>query len=360
MSLNQRRDLISQLEKTRNSRVLSYFLSDRETFPPGVPGYSRLLDTEPQLLFIDQLRSIGRTRQIDLFLYTRGGDTNAVWPLISLLREYCERLTVIVPSRAHSGGTLICLGADEVVMTQFAELSPIDPTVGNQFNPVDPRNPQNVLGISVEDVTAYFDLCKGKDVGIKDEQNLLEVLKELTAKVNPLALGNVQRVYLQIRMLAEKLLLLHMDSKHDADKIKKIIEALATKFYSHVHAITRKEAIPLLGDWVRSPTKEEEPIIWELFNSYAETLELRNRFNLPQVMRDEPTHDLRVTGAFIESRELAHIHILELKVMQRPNFPPGVQVQVPPGQALPLVPWVGRAYDFGIRAMGWRVNSEGV
>jgi hypothetical protein len=360
MSLNQRRDLISQLEKARNSRVLSYFLSDRETFPLGVPGYSTLLGTEPQLLFIDQLRSIGRTRQIDLFLYTRGGDTNAVWPLISLLREYCERLTVIVPSRAHSGGTLICLGADEVVMTQFAELSPIDPTVGNQFNPVDPRNPQNVLGISVEDVTAYFDLCKGKDVGIKDERNLLEALKELTAKVNPLALGNVQRVYLQIRMLAEKLLLLHMDSKHDADKIKKIIEALTTKFYSHVHAITRKEAIPLLGDWVRSPTEEEEPIIWELFDSYAETLELRNRFNLPQVMGDEATHDLRVIGAFIESRELAHIHILELKVMQRPNFPPGVQVQVPPGQALPLVPWAGRAYDFGIRAMGWRVNSEGV
>jgi hypothetical protein len=360
MSLDQRRDLISQLEAVRNSRVLSYFLSDRETFPPSVPGYSTILGTEPQLLFIDQLRSIGRTRQIDLFLYTRGGDTNAVWPLISLLREYCEKLTVIVPSRAHSGGTLICLGANEVVMTQFAELSPIDPTVGNQFNPVDPRNPQNVLGISVEDVAAYFDLCKGKDVGIKDERNLLEALKELTAKVNPLALGNVQRVYLQIRMLAEKLLLLHMDSKHDADRIKKIIEALTTKFYSHVHAITRKEAIPLLGDWVRSPTEEEEPFILALFDSYAETLELRNRFNLPQVIGDEPTHDFQVIGAFIESRELAHIHILELRVMQRPNLPPGVQVQVPPGQPLPLVPWVGRAYDFGIRAMGWRVNSEGV
>ena len=117
-------------------------------------------------------------------------------------------------------------------MTQSAELSPIDPTVGNQFNPVDPRNPQNVLGISVEDVTAYFDLCKGKDVGIKDERNLLEALKEMTAKVNPLALGNVQRVYLQIRMLAEKLLSLHLDSKRDAEKIKKIIEALTTKFYS--------------------------------------------------------------------------------------------------------------------------------
>lgn len=360
MSLNDRRDLISQLERVRNSRVLCYFLSDRETFPPGIPGYSTQLGTEPQLLFIDQLRSIGRTRQIDLFLYTRGGDTNAVWPLINLLRGYCEKLTVIVPWRAHSGGTLICLGADEIVMTESAELSPIDPTTGNQFNPQDPRNPQNLLGISVEDVAAYFNLCKGKDVGIQNERNLLEVLKELTGKINPLALGNVQRVYLQIRVLAEKLLLLHMDSKDDAVKLKEITEALTTKFYSHVHAITRKEAIPLLGDWVRPPTEDEEPIIWALFNSYAETLELRQRLNLPQIIGDDPIHDLRVIGAFIESTELFHIHIMELRVMQRPNFPPGVQVQVPPGQPLPLVPWVGRAYDFGIRGMGWRINNDGV
>jgi hypothetical protein len=96
MSFIQRKDLISQLERARNSRVLSYFLSDRETFPPSVPGYLTGLGTEPQLLFMDQLRSIGKTRQIDLFLYTRGGDTNAVWPLISLLREHCDKLTVIV------------------------------------------------------------------------------------------------------------------------------------------------------------------------------------------------------------------------------------------------------------------------
>jgi len=77
-------------------------------------------------------------------------------------------------------------------------------------------------------------------------------------------------------------------------------------------------------------------------------------------MGDQPTHDLQVVGAFIESMELSHIYILELRVLQRPNFPPGVQVQIPPGQPLPLVPWVGRAYDFGIRTMGWQVNNAGV
>jgi hypothetical protein len=189
---------------------------------------------------------------------------------------------------------------------------------------------------------------------------LLDVVKELTGKVHPLALGNVERVYLQIRVLAEKLLSLHMDPKTNTSKIKEIIEALTKKFYSHVHAITRKEAIPLLGDWVRSPTEEEEQIIWDLFNSYAETLQLRNKLHLPHIMGDQPVLDLTVVGAFIESIELSYVHILELKVMQRPNLPPNVQVQVPPGQPLPLVPWVGRAYDFGIKKVGWQVNDQGV
>lgn len=359
MAYNDRRQLIASLEKFRDSRVICYFLSDRETFPPGLPGFSTSLGSEPALLFVDQLRVIGRVQQLDLFLYTRGGATDSVWPLVRLLREHCEKLTVIVPFRAHSGGTLVCLGADEVIMSDFAELSPIDPTTGNQFNPSDPANPQNRFGISVEDVAAYFKLSEER-AGITQESHRLEALKELTGKVHPLALGNVQRVYMLIRRLAHSLLTLHMDEKSQSKKIDEIIEALTEKFYSHVHAITKAEAIPLLGDWVRSPTKEEELLIWDLFNSYASTLELRTKFNLPEYMGDELTRDLHVVGAFIESTQASHVYTTMLRVAQRPNLPPNVQVQVPPGAPIPLAPWVSRAYDFGIQNSGWRLNNEGI
>ena len=118
MGYQERKKLISNLERVRGSRVLCYFLSDRETFPQGMPGFSTQLGTEPHLLFVDQLWAIGRMNQLDHFLYTRGGATDSVWPFVNLLRGYCEKLTVLVPFRAHSGGTLICLGADEVIMTQ--------------------------------------------------------------------------------------------------------------------------------------------------------------------------------------------------------------------------------------------------
>ena len=355
-----RRELIAQLEKVRGSRVLTYFLSDREAFPPAVPGFSALqLATEPHLLVVDQLRRIGKPDKLDLFLYTRGGDTNSVWPLVSLLREHCKKLGVIVPFKAHSAGTLVCLGADEVIMTEMSELSPIDPTTTNAFNPRDPGNTQVPLGISVEDVTAYLRLAYER-VGITSRQQKIEVLKELTRRVDPLALGNVERVYMQIRQLALRLLTLHMTEPKNSAKCDKIIEALTEKFYSHLHIITRKEAIRLLGDWVRPPNTKEESLIWELFNSYADTFDIRHRLNLPEYMGDEPTRDLSVTGALIESTELSHMFTTEMRVIQRPNLPPNVQIQVQPGNVLPLSPMFGRAFDFSIRRVGWKLNQAEV
>jgi hypothetical protein len=243
-------------------------------------------------------------------------------------------------------------------MTDAAELSPIDPTTGNQFNPTDPANPQNRFGISVEDVAAYFELSE-KRAGITQESYKLDVLKELTQKVHPLALGNVQRVYMQIRQLAHKLLALHLDEEENAQKIDQIIKALTEEFYSHVHSISRREAIALMGDWVRPPTEKEAPIIWDLFNSYADTINLRQKFQLPEYMSDAQIRDLTVIGGFIESTEISHVHTTAMMVIQRPNLPPNVQIQIPPGSAIPLAPGFSRSYEFSIQQMGWKVNEEG-
>lgn len=301
MGYEHRKLLIQALEDARGSRVLSYMLSDRDTFPPGLAGYSTALAGEPQQIVLDLLDEIGQVRNLDLFLYTRGGSTEAVWPLVTALRAHCERLAVIVPFRAHSAGTLLCLGADQVVMMPGSELSPIDPTTGNQFNPRDPLNAANQYGISVEDVVAYFDLAEER-AEIRDEQYRTEVFKQLTAQVHPLALGNVQRVYMLIRALARKLLLLHVDEEQQAT-LKRIIEGLTTEFYSHIHSISLSEAEELLGDWVRAATAEEREAIRSLYMAYRETFGLGQKFNLPEVIGDEQTMDLHVLGALLETSE---------------------------------------------------------
>jgi hypothetical protein len=364
LSFIERKELILKLEGIRKSRVLSYFLSDRETNPPGFPGFLQNLTNEPQLLFWDQLEGLGKPKRLDLFLYTRGGNTDSIWPLISILREKCEHLSVIIPFKAHSGGTLIAFGADEIIMTELAQLSPIDPTTGNQFNPIDPINPRNRLGISVEDVRAYFDLAATLG-GITEEAHKLEVFKQLTGSgpnsVHPLALGNVHRVTRQIEELAQQLLASHIDKKENEKKIKAITKTFISEFYSHVHAISRKEAIAVMGDWVKIPTEEENSAIMSLFNSYVETLELRKKFSIPDYMGDDTTKNLTVVGGFLESAGLQHVYLTKMKIVQRPVLPPNMQVQVPPGQSAPLVPWAPRAYDItSIQDVGWQINTDGV
>ncbi len=352
MSYAERAGALRSLEAARQSRILAYFLSDRETFPPGAPGFATMLSTEPQLIIVELLKEIGYVDRLDLFLYTRGGATECVWPLVVVLREHCKTLSVIVPFRAHSAGTMICLGADEVIMTDFAELSPIDPTTGNQFNPRDPTNPLNQFGISVEDVVAYFKLSEDL-AQIRDEANRLEVFKQLTTNVHPLALGNVQRVYLLIRRLAQRLLSLHMDENEQSKLINDIIEGLTTQFYSHVHAVLRKEAQALLGDWVKAPTEAERPIIEGLLDMYVADLRLTERYSVPAEMGQNPLADVTATGAYLETTTQSYAHETVMTISQRANVPPGFPI----AGSGSLGPGVPRAYDFAIQRMGWKKSD---
>ena len=126
---------------------------------------------------------------------------------------------------------MLAIAANKIVMTPLAELSPIDPTTANQFNPREPTNQQATLGIAVEDVTSYQEFWKQvfeleeEEASLSPQEKysfLQPHLARLSSEVHPLALGNVQRVYMQIRVLAKLLLKHHYGS--DEKKISKIIE----------------------------------------------------------------------------------------------------------------------------------------
>ena len=126
------------------------------------------------------LDSLGKQETISLFLYSRGGDIITPLMLCRLIREYSNNFEVLIPYRAHSAGTLICLGADKVVMGSLSELTPIDPSTGHPFKPVDPSDPekQRRFPISVEDLTSYFLLAREK-ANVRDEQ-MVNVFNELS------------------------------------------------------------------------------------------------------------------------------------------------------------------------------------
>ena len=297
-----KKQLIQAIEKTRNSKVITYITSDRQ----GPVNARVAMDIIP--IISRQLRQIGKVENIDLFLYSTGGDTMVPWRLVSMIREYCNKFSVLIPYKAHSAATMISLGADEIVMTDLSELSPIDPSTANIFNPSDPTNPQNKIPISVEDVMAYFDLAKNK-FGIKSDEDLTKIFNkfvEANPQIHPLALGNVNRTHNLIRQLAERLLKSHK-SQLKEDEIKKVVDYFTEKLYSHQYFIGRKEAKEDLG--VRSVIDASADLakaMTELYESYVKEMELDKVWN-PEIeigANFQTKKEYKI--AYIESEKMAN------------------------------------------------------
>src|ERR1700732_738754 len=120
---------IAQLERKRSSRVV-LLVHRQETmrflgFP--VVRYIDVNDSE------EVLRAIQMTDDdvpLDLVLHTPGGLVLAALQIAKAVREHKGKVTVFVPHYAMSGGTLIALAADEIVMCDHSVLGPIDPQLG--------------------------------------------------------------------------------------------------------------------------------------------------------------------------------------------------------------------------------------
>jgi hypothetical protein len=264
--------LLKEIEQKRGSFVISYITSTRQG------AACQMAMDIPRIVFKHLNALSNREGKIDLFIHSDGGDGTVPWRLVTLLREYCKEFCVIVPHRAFSAATLTALGANKIIMHPMGMLGPTDPTVNGPYNPQNPRNPAELLGINVEDVTAYIALIK-EDAQVAHEEEFVQALNKLTEKVHPLALGNVKRFLSQSRMMAEKLLKLHMDGQQQ-HKIEQIVDNLTSKLYFHGHPINRKEAREQIGlETVEDASSELEPIIWSLYEDYERDLNIQEPFN---------------------------------------------------------------------------------
>lgn len=293
--VQKKMELIENIEKERESRVLCYITGDRENL-------STRIAPDIMQVFFRHLQSIQEANKIDLFLYTRGGDVLTPWRLVNLIREHTPYFSTLIPFRAYSAGTLICLGADEIVMGKMGELGPIDPSVANAFNPDDPHNPQAKVPVSVEDVVSYLSLAKSR-AKLDDPQYLYGVFSHLTEKVHPLALGNVHRNYSLIRLLAKNLLQLHIHTPQAREQlVPEIIDYLTEQLYAHNYMIPRQEAKEEIALNVLYPDSQLEAMMWELYLCYEDELSLLDPFDASEYMQGlNQEVEFEVPGGFIET-----------------------------------------------------------
>ncbi|MBS5455595.1 MAG: ATP-dependent Clp protease proteolytic subunit [Bilophila sp.] len=254
--------LYKKISKLRNSYVITYVTSTRTNME---------LDISKDIInfFPDHLDNITKkTKRISLILHTNGGDILAGWTIVNLIRMYCDYLEVIIPSRALSTGTLISLGADNIVMTKQAILGPIDPSVTTSYNQ---KEDNKLLPISVEDLDAYFKLAKEV---IGDDVNNNDIFLNFSRVVHPLAIGKVKKTKDQIRMLATRLLKIHTSND---ETIERITNFLCSDSGSHDYTINRKEA-KNLGLPIEFPDENLYNIIKLLYNDFCSELMLSTPF----------------------------------------------------------------------------------
>ncbi|MBI4308157.1 MAG: serine protease [Chloroflexi bacterium] len=326
MPTPQRLQLISRVEQARGARLLVYVTGDRR-------GFETKIATDAFPFILEHLQAFSRTsvNKIGLFLYTTGGLTNAAPGLVSLLREFTSSLSVLIPFKAHSAGTLIALGADSIVMSPSGQLTPVDPSVHSPYNPTVqspvPGAPPQTLPISVEDVVGFLHLAKTEG-GLKSEPALASVFQELASKVHPLALGNVYRAREQIRLIARQLLRLHMKGEPNEERIERIVSALTEQLYSHDYIIGRKEAAETLGLPVEKPNPDWDNDIQALYKEYENLLQLTTPYNQDVILGEQQTATAAFVRAIIESSTQTHAFVTEKEIRRVQVTQPGVPAPI--------------------------------
>ena len=116
---------LSELQKKRGTQVIAIIHRQETVGVLGVPFY-RFIDIEDSEAVLRVIRLTDDATPIDLVLHTPGGLV-----LASEQIAYAAKVTVIVPHYAMSGGTLLALAADEILMDPAAVLGPVDPQLGD-------------------------------------------------------------------------------------------------------------------------------------------------------------------------------------------------------------------------------------
>lgn len=290
MAFNERKALYQAIENERDTKLLVYITSDR-------------LHAETQIgadcidIFVDALDAIGPTKRISLLLHTDGGNTAAAWRLVNLIKTFCDEFEVIIPYKAMSAGTLISLGARNIVMTKQAALGPIDPSLHHALGPQVPNGNQLArVPVSVEAVRGYLDAAKN-DLQITDSALLGRILNDLSDKVHPLVLGEIFRSRAQIRFLADKLLKDHMQ---DSDKVQAIIDFLCADSGSHDYTINRREGRSM-GLPIETPSMEFYDRLKTIHKDYSRQMELLVPFNPVGLAGPNQSANYELVRGLIES-----------------------------------------------------------
>src|ERR1700716_1263900 len=126
-----RKRLITLIERERKSRVILLVHRQETMSFLGFPVF-RYIDINDSEEVIRAIHLTDPEIPLDLVLHTPGGLVLAATQIARAIFKRKGKVTVFVPHYAMSGGTLISLAANEIIMSEHAVLGPVDPQLGQQ------------------------------------------------------------------------------------------------------------------------------------------------------------------------------------------------------------------------------------
>ena len=204
------------------------------------------------------LSSVGHTARLDLVLSSYGGSVTSTRQIALLLREFADRLTILVPHRARSAGTLLCLSADELVLSPFAELGPLDANMGA----TEVQAPGTPGFVSAADIQAFPRMARDW-FGVDRPEDGLQLLAMLSQRIFPASLSEFYRLDKLIRQVAGELLAYQLPDPADEQLRARIVDQLVGGYHAHDYVLTRRD-VHQLGLRLTDAGPDEERLLCQL------------------------------------------------------------------------------------------------
>lgn len=226
---------IARLERERGSRVIVLIHRQETMSLLGFPIF-RYIDIDDSEAVLRAIKMTDDDVPIDVIVHTPGGLVLAAEQVARALCRHPAKVTVFVPHYAMSGGTLIALAADEIVMDENAVLGPVDPQLGQQ------------------PAASVLRVLEQKPIEKVDDETL--ILADIAAKA--------------IRQVKETVVEL-VEERMERDAAERLAETLAAGVYTHDYPITAKQAREL-----GLPVTTEMPqIVYDIMALYPQTTQRR-------------------------------------------------------------------------------------
>jgi ClpP class serine protease len=221
-----RRRMLSRIASRRDATVIPLIHRPETLSLLGFP-LMRHIDIDDAESILRAIRGTARGRTIEIILHTPGGLVLAASQIAQALSDHDGRVVAVIPHYAMSGGTLIALAADEIMLDRHAALGPVDPQLGQY---------------AAASLVAVAEMP-----GKHDDQTLL--LADLGRKA-----------LFQVEALTTQLLERHTDGA----RAREVAHLLSSGVWTHDHPLMATE-LAQLGLPIRGEVSAEERALMDLY-----------------------------------------------------------------------------------------------